>query len=193
MSKLWGGRFEKETHPWVEEFTASLTIDRRLWQVDVRASIAHARMLGTVNVLKAEESRKIIQGLEALHAALISGKTVLDPSSEDIHSEIERLLTLQIGAVAGKLHTGRSRNDQVATASRLYLREQIDELLGDLQTLRSWLIEASEKHLTTLLPGLTHLQHAQPISLAHHLMAYFWMFQRDAERMIDCRRPWIVT
>lgn len=188
MSKLWGGRFEKQTDEAVEAFTTSIGVDARLWEVDIRGSIAHARMLGTIGVLTPEEADAIIAGLQALHEDISAGKITFDPKAEDIHSEIERLLTERIGAVAGKLHTARSRNDQVATDTRLYLRGGIDALREELRHLQQWLVDAAEGHLHTIVPGFTHLQHAQPVSLAHHLMAYFWMFQRDRERLADCRK-----
>lgn len=188
MSKLWGGRFERETDKAVEAFTASIGVDVRLWDVDIRGSIAHARMLGKVGVLAPEEAESIIAGLQAIHQDIAEGKVIFAPNAEDIHSEIERLLTERIGAIAGKLHTARSRNDQVATDTRLYLREAIDGLCEEIRHLQEWLVHTAEKHLHTLLPGFTHLQHAQPVSLAHHLMAYFWMLQRDRERLTDCRR-----
>ena len=188
MSKLWGGRFEKQTDEAVEAFTTSLGVDARLWDADIRASIAHARMLGKIGVLTPEETDAILSGLQALREHIAAGKVTFDPKAEDVHSEIERLLTERIGAVAGKLHTARSRNDQVATDTRLYLREGIDALLEEIRQLQQWLVHTAESHLHTILPGCTHLQHAQPVSLAHHLMAYFWMLQRDHERLTDCRR-----
>ncbi|GIV15877.1 MAG: argininosuccinate lyase [Armatimonadota bacterium] len=188
MSKLWGGRFEKETDEAVEAFTASIGVDARLWEVDIRGSIAHARMLGKIGVLTPEETEAIITGLQALREDISAGKVVFDPKAEDIHSEIERLLTERIGVVAGKLHTARSRNDQVATDTRLYLRDSIVTLSERIRQLQAWLVDTAENHLYTVLPGCTHLQHAQPISLAHHLMAYFWMLQRDRERLADCRK-----
>lgn len=188
MTKLWGGRFEKETDQAVEAFTSSLEVDARLWEVDIRGSIAHARMLGKVGVLAPEEARTLIEGLQALREEIATGKVSWDPRAEDIHSEIERLLAERVGTVAGKLHTARSRNDQVATDTRLYLREGIDALREQVRALQQWLVDTAEAHLHTLLPGVTHLQHAQPVSLAHHLMAYFWMLQRDRDRLTDCRR-----
>jgi argininosuccinate lyase len=188
MSKLWGGRFAKDTNQAVEEFTASISIDARLWEADITGSIAHARMLGKTGVLTPDESEKIVQGLTSLKDDIAQDTSLLKMSAEDIHSEIERLLGEKIGALAGKLHTARSRNDQVATATRLYLRGELDELSGETQALQKWLVSASEIHLETLLPGFTHMQHAQPVSLAHHLMAYFWMFERDRERLSDLRK-----
>lgn len=186
--KLWGGRFTKDTDRRVEAFTSSLDCDARLWEVDIRVSCAHVRMLGATGVLKPAESERIVEGLEQVAGDLRDGRSQFLPRAEDVHSEIERLLTAKIGPLAGKLHTARSRNDQVATDTRLYLREQIDLLQDDLHLIQGWLIEKSELNQKTLLPGLTHMQHAQPVSLAHHLMAYFWMFQRDRERLVDVRK-----
>lgn len=188
MSKLWGGRFEEPTDKEVESFTASLSIDRRLADADLTASAAHARALGKAKVLTDEETRQIVTGLETVRAGLESGKLRLQNDAEDIHSEIEQLLGETAGPVAGKLHTGRSRNDQVATATRLHLRTEIDDTVAELKSLQAWLVTTAESHLHTLLPGLTHLQHAQPVSLGHHLLAYFWMCQRDRERLTDCRK-----
>jgi argininosuccinate lyase len=187
MSKLWGGRFEKGTHRDVEIFTTSLGVDARLWSADIQGSVAHARMLGTVGVLSFAESSQIIGGLDQVHALFAEGKIEINPQAEDIHSEIEKALTDLIGPVAGKLHTGRSRNDQVATATRLHLRGELDEFKSELRALQGLLLTISENHLKTIMPGFTHLQHAQPVSLAHHLMAYFWMFDRDHERLSESR------
>lgn len=187
MSKLWGGRFEKGTHRDVEIFTSSIGVDSRLWSADIQASIAHARMLGSIGVLTQNESARIIEGLGMVHALFSEGKIKINPQAEDIHSEIEERLTDLVGPVAGKLHTGRSRNDQVATATRLHLRGELDEFCAELRALQGLLVSLSEKHLRTILPGFTHLQHAQPVSLAHHLMAYFWMFERDRERLTQAR------
>lgn len=188
MSKLWGGRFEKETDKKVEVFTASLSYDQRLWAVDIRSSVAHARMLGETGILPAAEATEIVNGLAQVAAGLESGKLQFNPNGEDIHSEIERLLNETVGPLSGKLHTARSRNDQVATDVRLYLREQIDSLRGEVGALQKWLVKTAEAHTLTVLPGLTHTQHAQPVSLAHHLMAYFWMFERDRDRLKDIRK-----
>ena len=188
MSKLWGGRFGKETAKEVDEFSSSLSVDRRLALADIRGSIAHARMLGQVGVIPALEAAQIVTALEALRTEFLGGKITLDESAEDIHSEVERLLGEKVGVVAGKLHTGRSRNDQVATATRLYLRDEVDLMMGTIRTLQKTLIAISKNHVNTVLPGLTHVQHAQPVSLAHHLMAYFWMLERDHGRLHDARK-----
>lgn len=186
--KLWGGRFEEETNKEVEKFSASMNIDSRLWMVDIQASIAHARMLGSVNVISQPESDEIIKGLLSLSEDIQNQKIQFNADAEDIHSEIEKNLTLKIGAVAGKLHTARSRNDQVATDTRLYLLGQLVEFEQELKALQNYFIQTAKNHLETVMPGFTHLQHAQPVSLAHHLMAYFWMFQRDKERILDSRK-----
>lgn len=188
MSKLWGGAFSKPTDAMVEIFTTSIGVDARLWAVDIRASVAHARMLGKCGVIPAVDAEKIIVGLGQVHEDLAEARVQFQASAEDVHSEVERMLGEKVGAIAGKLHTARSRNDQVATDTRLYLREQIDEFVASLSSLQTWLVEKAESHKETLMPGLTHMQHAQPVSLAHHLLAYFWMFQRDRERMLDVRK-----
>jgi argininosuccinate lyase len=187
MAKLWGGRFEGGTHADVEEFTSSLALDSRLAQADLRGCLAHARMLGRQGILTQSECTEICLGLEAIASGLKSGSLAIPQDAEDIHTAIEMLLSARIGAVAGKLHTARSRNDQVATACRLYLRDQIDQLQSELRALQSRFVNLSQGNIETVLPGMTHLQHAQPVSLAHHLMAYFWMLERDHERLADLR------
>lgn len=186
--KLWGGRFEKDLDPDVLQFTSSFSVDQRLWQVDLQGSIAHARMLGQQGILSPADSKQLIVGLQALHDDLMSGIATLDPQAEDVHSAIEKLLHERIGPVAGRLHTARSRNDQVATDTRLYLREQIQQLMHELQDLQKVLIVTAEAHTKTLLAGMTHFQHAQPVSLAHHLLTYFWMLDRDCSRLLDCEK-----
>jgi len=188
MSKLWGGRFSKQTHTDVEEYTSSLEIDSRLWEADITGSIAHARMLGTQGILGAGDSSRIVGALEGIRKDLASGALAIPATAEDIHSGIEILLAAAIGDLAGKLHTARSRNDQVATACRFYLRGETDALVAEIRSLQGRLIAIADLHLLTILPGLTHMQHAQPISLAHHLMAYFWMLERDAGRLLDGRK-----
>ncbi len=183
--KLWGGRFEKELAQEVVDFTFSVAIDGRLWPQDIAGSIAHARMLGKQGILSEAESNQIIKGLEAICADLKCGKLELDESAEDIHAFIEGELQNRIGAVAGKLHTGRSRNDQVATDTRMWTKEAIENLRSEIRSLQTALIEIADKHKRTVLPGLTHQQHAQPVSLGHHLLAYFWMLERDWERLGD--------
>lgn len=190
MSKLWGGRFSEETNKMVEEFSSSLAIDSRFWREDIQGSLAHGEMLVRQGIIDSVEGQKILMALREIEAemdgALQKGTLAFSPASEDIHSEIESRLFQKIGATAGRLHAARSRNDQVATDLRLYLRRQIGELDQDLLSLQNWVLETAPSHLETLLPGLTHMQHGQPVSLAHHLMAYFWMFQRDRQRLRDC-------
>ncbi len=188
MGKLWGGRFTGTTDKEVEAFTASLSLDYRLWAADLEGSAAHARALEKAGVLSADERQQIVAALETIGRDLSEATVPVSSGAEDIHSEIEQRLSTLVGGLSGKLHTGRSRNDQVATATRLYLREELEALDGELKSVQAWLAETAAKHLHTLLPGLTHLQHAQPVSLAHHLLAYFWMLQRDRERFADARK-----
>ncbi|NUP90536.1 MAG: argininosuccinate lyase, partial [Candidatus Sumerlaeia bacterium] len=147
-----------------------------------------ATMLGETGILPAEEAERIVSGLHAVESGLAEGSLQLDETAEDIHTAVEMLLRERIGPLAGKLHTARSRNDQVATDTRLYLRDAMDALDGMLRALQTALVEAAEREAETILPGYTHLQHAQPVLLAHHLLAYFWMLQRDRERLRDSRR-----
>ena len=188
MKKPWGGRFTKATDDVVEAFTASIHFDSRLLEYDVRGSIAHARMLGKTGIIPAADSEQIVAGLEQVLADLNSGKAQLDPSLEDVHMNVEALLAERIGAVAGKLHTARSRNDQVATDVRMYLRDEIDAAIELIRSLQRTIVTQAQENLGVVMPGYTHLQHAQPVLLSHHLMAYFWMLQRDSERLSDCRR-----
>lgn len=187
MKKLWGSRFEGVTHGLVEEFTSSLLEDQRLWKADLQASLAHVQMLVQTQILSSQEGALLEKGLLKVREDLSVGKIAFYPGAEDVHSELERLLTEAIGETAGKVHTARSRNDQVATATRLYLREEIGALLQEIRALQRVCFTLAEKHLETVLPGMTHFQHAQPVSLAHHLMAYFWMLQRDRDRLEDCK------
>lgn len=181
--KLWGGRFEKETDRKVEAFSSSLSLDQKLWRFDIQASVAHARMLGEQGIISRQDSQEIIKGLEKVGEELLKESAWESFESEDIHSLIEEKLLSLIGEPARKLHTARSRNDQVATDLRLYLLNAIHELSQSLNRLQRELLNQAEAHTETLLPGMTHLQHAQPISLAHHLLAYFWMLKRDFERL----------
>lgn len=185
MSKLWGGRFAQGTHPEVEAFSRSLELDQRLCLADLRGSLAHAEMLGEQGIISDADARAITHGLRAMIEDHLGGKLALDPNAEDIHSALEAELTGRIGEAAGKLHTARSRNDQVATACRLYLRDQVTALNEELRALQGTLLTQAEMHVSSVLPGVTHLQHAQPVSLAHHLLAYFWMLQRDRDRLRD--------
>ena len=181
-TKLWGGRFEGTVEEWVEQFGASISFDHQLAKFDLMGSLAHVQMLGQTGILSSEEAEQIQDGLQALLRDLEAGELHFDIANEDIHMNMEVLLTEKIGPLAGKLHTARSRNDQVATDMHLYLKEQLGHVLDKLANLNSVLLDLAEKHVETIMPGYTHLQHAQPISFAHHLMAYYNMFQRDSER-----------
>lgn len=180
--KLWGGRFEAGLEKWVEEFGASISFDQKMAEFDIKGSLAHVTMLGETGIIPQKEADTIKKGLEELLVAYQSGELTFDVSNEDIHMNIESLLTEKIGSVAGKLHTARSRNDQVATDMHLYLKAKLGEVLEKLAHLRSVLLALAEEHVETIMPGYTHLQHAQPISFGHHLMAYYNMFIRDSER-----------
>ena len=181
-TKLWGGRFEGTVEDWVEQFGASISFDHQLAKFDLMGSLAHVQMLGQTGILSLEEAEQIQDGLKTLLRDLEAGELHFDIANEDIHMNMEVLLTEKIGPLAGKLHTARSRNDQVATDMHLYLKEQLGHVLDKLANLNSVLLDLAEKHVETIMPGYTHLQHAQPISFAHHLMAYYNMFQRDSER-----------
>jgi len=192
---LWGGRFSALPHEAVEHLNSSLRFDARLWPYDLRASIAHARMLGRQGILNSEEAHSLIDALQQLANELSTGQVQLPSEAEDVHTAIEMLLRQRLGALAGKLHTARSRNDQVATDARLYLREVLEDLLIQIHGLQTTLVDLARRELhpedgsrPTILPGTTHLQHAQPVLLAHHLLAYFWMLQRDRERLTECKQ-----
>ncbi|MBC7106438.1 MAG: argininosuccinate lyase [Firmicutes bacterium] len=188
MAKLWGGRFEKETDPLVDRFQASLPFDRRLFRHDIRGSRAHALMLARVGLLTEDEAAAIVEGLAAVEEDIAAGRAEDHPEDEDIHTQIERLLYAKVGPLAGKLHTGRSRNDQVATALRLYLKEEMAAVADLLRALIGTLLDLAEEHAATVMPGYTHLQRAQPVTLGHHLVAYACMFRRDLDRLADCYR-----
>ena len=182
--KLWGGRFEAGLAQWVAEFGASISFDQKLAEFDLKGSIAHVTMLGEKGIISQEDAATIKAGLEDLLEEYKAGQLKFDVSNEDIHMNMESLLTAKIGPVAGKLHTARSRNDQVATDMHLYLKAKLDEVIEKLANLRTVLVDLADKHVHTIMPGYTHLQHAQPISFGHHLMAYYNMFTRDSERFI---------
>ena len=186
--KLWDGRFSVQTAEIVERFTASIDVDRRLYRYDIEGSIAHSRMLAKTGIITAEEAEAIVQGLERIRSEIEAGRFQFDPQLEDIHMHIESRLTEIVGPAARKVHTGRSRNDQVALDLRLYLRDILAETRQRLDALQRVLIALARTHIDVVLPGYTHLQRAQPVLLAHHLMAYVEMFERDRERMADCRR-----
>lgn len=186
--KPWQGRFADATDRLVEEFTSSLHFDRRLYRQDIAGSIAHARMLGRQGLLTAQEVEQIVTGLEIIRAEIERGEFAFDPADEDIHMAIERRLIALIGEAGRKLHTARSRNDQVALDIRLYLREQIDQLQEALLELRRAGARLARRYFGVIMPGYTHLQRAQPVLFTHHLLAYDEMWRRDSERLQDCRR-----
>ncbi|NKB34502.1 MAG: argininosuccinate lyase [Pseudomonadales bacterium] len=187
-SKLWGGRFSEATDEFVQRFTASVSFDQRLYQYDIDGSIAHAKMLGKVGVLTADELKQIENGLEAIRTEITNGEFSWSVELEDVHMNIESALTEKIGDVGKKLHTGRSRNDQVATDIRLYVRDEIDMVCELITKVQSALVEIAEKEAATIFPGFTHLQTAQPVTFGHHMLAWFEMLERDYSRFQDCRR-----
>ncbi|HHW04175.1 MAG TPA: argininosuccinate lyase [Thermoanaerobacterales bacterium] len=180
--KLWGGRFEKETDALVEKFTSSIDFDKKLYNQDIIGSIAHARMLAKCGIISKEDAAIIIKGLVEIKIEIEEGNFECTSKLEDIHMHIESRLHEKIGPVAGKLHTARSRNDQVALDMHMYVKEKIHETVGLLDTLAGVLWKLAEKHKNTVMPGYTHLQKAQPVTLATHLKAYYYMLQRDRER-----------
>ncbi|OFC61044.1 argininosuccinate lyase, partial [Acidithiobacillus caldus] len=186
--KLWGGRFAAATDALVEQFTASIAVDQRLFREDIQASIAHARMLARVGVLTEVEASAIVHGLRRIEEEIAAGSLPFTDRLEDIHMHVESRLIELIGDVGKKLHTGRSRNDQVATDMRLYVRSAIDRLRALLYDLQWVLVDLASREADTILPGLTHLQVAQPITFGHHCMAYVEMFRRDSDRLADARR-----
>ena len=186
--KPWGGRFSEPTDAFVEAFTASVDFDRRLYAHDIAGSIAHARMLAKVGVLTEAEANRIVEGLEAIREEIESGRFEWSVALEDVHMNIEARLTERIGDVGKKLHTGRSRNDQVATDMRLWLRDEIDAIVAELERLQTGLLDLAEREAETIMPGFTHLQVAMPVTFGHHLMAWFEMLARDRQRLIEARR-----
>lgn len=186
--KPWGGRFSEATDAFVERFTASIGFDYRLYHHDINGSIAHATMLAKVGVLTEAERDQIITGLEEIRAEIVAGKFTWSVSLEDVHMNIEALLTQRIGITGKKLHTGRSRNDQVATDIRLYMRDEIDAIAKELTRLQQGMLQLAEANTDTIMPGFTHLQTAQPVTFGHHILAWFEMLQRDYGRLLDCRK-----
>lgn len=186
--KLWGGRFTEPTDAFVEAFTASVDFDQRLYRQDIAGSIAHATMLTHIGLLSEDEKTRIIEGLETIRTEIEEGRFEWSVALEDVHMNIESRLTTLIGDAGKKLHTGRSRNDQVATDIRLYLRDEIDAINAEIQRLQAGLLVLAEREADTIMPGFTHLQVAQPVSVGHHMLAWFEMLDRDQERLVDCRR-----
>jgi argininosuccinate lyase len=187
-SQLWGGRFGQPTDAFVQAFTASVGFDQRLYRHDIQGSIAHARMLAKVDVLTDAECEAIVTGLEQIRADIEAGRLEWSIGLEDVHLNIEARLAERIGEIGKKLHTGRSRNDQVATDIRLYLRDAIDEIQAELQRLMAAILQLAEQEAETIMPGFTHLQTAQPVTFGHHLLAWFEMLFRDRDRLRDCRK-----
>ena len=185
MAQLWGGRFTKETDQLVYNFNASIDFDRKFYRQDIRGSIAHVKMLAKQGILTEEEGRQIVQGLEGILQDVESGKLEITSEYEDIHSFVEAVLIDRIGDAGKKLHTGRSRNDQVALDMKLYIRDELEETDALVKKLMTVLERLMEDNLHTYMPGFTHLQKAQPVTLAHHLGAYFEMFRRDRGRLGD--------
>jgi len=183
--KLWGGRFTKSTHKLVDEFTASVTFDQKLAMEDIAGSIAHVTMLGKQGIIPPDDAQTIKEGLFVIRQRIEKGEFEFSVADEDVHMNIEKALIEEVGSVGGKLHTGRSRNDQVATDMHLYLCNRIREIIEALKGLQQVLIAKAEANIDTIIPGYTHLQRAQPVLFAHHMMAYFWMLQRDVERFED--------
>ncbi len=185
MAQLWGGRFTKETDRLVYDFNASISFDKRLYREDIEGSMAHARMLAAQGILTDEEREAIIDGLQGILDELEKGSLSIGSEYEDIHSFVEAVLTERIGEPGKKLHTGRSRNDQVALDMKMYTRKEIYKTDERITELLHVILEVMEEHTDTYMPGFTHLQKAQPITLAHHMGAYFEMFKRDHERLRD--------
>jgi argininosuccinate lyase len=188
QDKPWGGRFSEPTDAFVERFTASVTFDKRLYAADIRGSIAHATMLAKAGILTSDELKQIVDGLNTIKGEIEGGSFEWSVKLEDVHMNIESKLTARIGQAGKKLHTGRSRNDQVATDIRLYVRDEIDALCAQVRALQQGILGLAEREADTIMPGFTHLQTAQPVTFGHHLMAWFEMLQRDFGRLQDCRK-----
>ncbi|HET8706024.1 MAG TPA: argininosuccinate lyase, partial [Pseudomonadales bacterium] len=188
QDKPWGGRFSEPTDAFVEAFTASVQFDKRLAFHDIQGSIAHATMLTKVGVLTEEEKKLIVDGLTQIRGEIERGEFEWSVKLEDVHMNIEARLTDRIGIAGKKLHTGRSRNDQVATDVRLYVRDEIDFIIADIERVLNALIGLAEREVDTIMPGFTHLQTAQPVTFGHHMMAWFENLLRDRSRFIDCRK-----
>jgi argininosuccinate lyase len=186
MEKLWAGRFKEKTEKVVENFTSSLSFDVRLWKYDIEGSTAHVKMLGKQKIIPGKDAELIIHGLEKIKEEIQAGRFKFLDNLEDVHMNIEYALISKIGPVGGKLHTARSRNDQVALDLRLFLRDEVSGIPKLIKNFQKAIVTVAEKHVDTVMPGFTHLQKAQPVLLAHHLLAYFEMLERDRERLEDC-------
>lgn len=185
MTKLWGGRFQKSAESWVDEFGASIGFDQQLVLEDITGSVAHVTMLGQCGILPQADVTAILAGLATLKDKALNGELVFEVANEDIHLNLEKMLIDEIGPVGGKLHTGRSRNDQVATDMHLFLKNRVTEIIELLTAFQQTIVAQAEQHVETIAPGYTHLQRAQPISFAHHLLTYFWMLERDKARFTE--------
>lgn len=183
MAKLWGGRFDGKNEAWIDAFGASIPFDQQLAKQDITGSLAHVKMLGETGIITKEEAQQITTGLNILAEKAAKDELTFTIENEDIHLNLEKMLHDEIGPVAGKLHTARSRNDQVATDMHLYLKEHLTEIIEKVHHFRAVLVNKAEEHVETIMPGYTHLQHAQPISFGHHLMAYYGMLTRDQARL----------
>ena len=188
MAKLWGGRFQKSTDKKVDDFNSSIRFDKRMYKQDIKGSIAHATMLGRQNIIPKEDSDKIVAELKNILKDIEDGKVEFEIDAEDIHMNIEKILIERIGDAGKRLHTGRSRNDQVALDIRMYLMDETADIEEMLIHTLNVLVDLASDHTETIMPGYTHLQKAQPVTFAHHLMAYFEMFKRDLSRLRDCRK-----
>ncbi len=185
-SKLWGGRFSEQTAASVEAFTSSIHFDARLYRHDINGSRAHTRMLAEQELISVDERDRILKGLDSIEKDIESGEFVFRPELEDIHMNIEKARVERIGSAGEKLHTARSRNDQISLDIRLYLREETGRIIDLLAGLRKAFARTARKYLGTIMPGYTHLQRAQPVLVSHHMLAYCEMFGRDSERLADC-------
>ena len=188
MAKMWAGRFSKEVDEGVNAFNSSISFDWRMYRQDIKGSIAHAKMLGKQGIIAPSESEKIVEGLKIILKDLDNGILDIDSNAEDIHMFVEEVLTKRLGETGKRLHTARSRNDQVATDLRLYLRDEIEEIIALIKKLINVLCDLAKENKSTVMPGYTHLQRAQPITFAHHLMAYAQMLLRDISRLKDCKK-----
>ncbi len=187
MAKLWGGRFQKSTDEKVNDFQSSIRFDKRMYKQDIKGSMAHAEMLGRQGIISPEDSKKIIDGLGNILKDIEDGKIEFEIDAEDIHMNIEKILTERIGDAGKRLHTGRSRNDQVALDIRMYLMDEITQIREMIIHALNTFVDLAAEHTETIMPGYTHLQKAQPVTFAHHVMAYFEMFKRDLSRLDDCQ------
>lgn len=183
MAKLWGGRFDGKNEAWIDAFGASIPFDQQLAKQDITGSLAHVKMLGKTGIISEDDATAITAGLQTLAKKLANNELTFTIENEDIHLNLEKMLHDEIGPVAGKLHTARSRNDQVATDMHLYLKEHVQDIIEKITAFREVLVAKAEEHTETIMPGYTHLQHAQPISFGHHLLAYYNMLTRDQERL----------